>query len=122
MGWKWWGGSWSWGSCGGTSASSGGSRPTFSTVLSSGDAADRVSARGFSKNPVFSFEATRFFDKWIDAHDDDGGVLVRVLPFPHDLVPVVVFSHATVSAGAHTHVVAGSLLLLVTGEFVVLVP
>jgi hypothetical protein len=80
-------------------------------------------ARGFSKNPVFLFEATSFFDKWIDAHDDDGGVLVRVLPFPHDLPVVFFLSHATVS-GAQTppHVVAGSLLLLVTGEFVVLVP
>jgi hypothetical protein len=49
-------------------------------------------------------------------------VLARVLPFPHDL-PVVVFSHGTVS-GARTDVVAGgSLLLLLTGElFVVLVP
>jgi hypothetical protein len=70
-------------------------------------------ARGFSKNhPVFLFESS-FFDRWIGAHDDNGGVLARVLPFPHR--PVVVFSHATVS-GAQTHVVAGSLLLLVTGD------
>ncbi len=48
-------------------------------------------ARGFSKNPVL-FEATSFFvDRWIDAHDDDGGVLACVLPFPH-LPAVVVLS------------------------------
>ncbi len=52
-------------------------------------------ARGFSKNPVL-FEATSFFDRWIDAHDDDGGVLARVLPFPH-LPVLVVISHATQS-------------------------
>jgi hypothetical protein len=81
-------------------------------------------ARGFSKkNPVL-FKATSFFDRWwIDAHDDDGGVLLaRVLAsFSCLIVPSSVFSHATVSSGARTHVVAGSLLLLVTGDFVVLV-
>ncbi len=74
-------------------------------------------ARGFSKNPFLLFESS-FFCRWIDADDDNGGVLARVLRFPH--LPVVVFSYATVS-GARTEVVAGSLLLLVTEDFVVLV-
>jgi hypothetical protein len=77
-------------------------------------------ARGFPKDTLLFFEPS-FFDM-IDTHHDDGGVLARVLPFPHDL-PVVVFSHGTAVSGARTDVVAGSsLLLLVTGEFVVLVP